>query len=250
MHLDGKAAEWFSNHDFSRRPTTFEAAVTEGEYYEGQFGDSTKAPAASEPPRVNTPPLSPRAPAARPLKRGPRGTVPLIIPDYHVKTQLDHTVARISIADLLMKSPVSRMQLREYLDGLDEALPTERRRPMAGTPTGNQANYCCPDLEPEPSVKTVAIYPPCPQGVDNIYLVDRPSAIGRLSPTLVTDDPVGDTRQTLTTPAAAPSCFEKTAHSRLQHCKPQPTDMKGLTKLHLLTAACRPQGSRTPNQLP
>ncbi|GAB4822289.1 hypothetical protein N2152v2_009335 [Parachlorella kessleri] len=223
---DGKAAEWFSNQDFSRRPTTFEDAVAEGEYYEDQFGDSAKAPAASEPPRVNTPPLSPRAPAARPLKRGPRGTVSPIIPDYHVKTQLDHTVARISITDLLTKSPVSRMQLREYLDGLDEALPTERRRPMAGAAPGNQANYCCPVLEPEPSVKTVAIDPPCSQGDDNIYLVDRPSAFGLPSPTLATDDAVGDTRQTLTTPATAPSCFEKTAPSSLQQCKPHHTDMK------------------------
>jgi hypothetical protein len=54
-----------------RRPSTFEGAVAEGEYYEDQFtGGRTKTTFMHGAQKVDTPPLSPRQPNTRPGKKG------------------------------------------------------------------------------------------------------------------------------------------------------------------------------------
>ena len=78
-------------------------------------------------------PVVPKAPAPRPPVRST--TAPAIMPHFNVMTQLDNTIARISVSELLRMAPVYRSQLREYLDEADAT--GTRRRPTTNT----RANY-------------------------------------------------------------------------------------------------------------
>ncbi|GAB4819831.1 hypothetical protein N2152v2_006877 [Parachlorella kessleri] len=155
-----------------RRPTTFAQAVAEAEYYEDEFlGELTKTGLTNDPPRMTAaqalsgamsveagqPSLgssqglrrAPPVPSAPTRTAAPRN-VPrsAIIPDYHVMTQLDHTLARISVSELLRHCPfraqVGKLELsldvpswlqpeRDNIYLVDPAKPEEGPKPTMST---------------------------------------------------------------------------------------------------------------------
>ena len=61
--------------------------------------------------------------------------------NYNVLAQLDHTIARISMSELLRTSPVCRRQLREYLENTEATMASQNRRPSAVNASAGKVNY-------------------------------------------------------------------------------------------------------------
>jgi hypothetical protein len=100
------------------------------------------APAAQRAaPNIQDTAANARAAATRTPARQMAAPTLSPLSNYNVLAQLDHTIARISMSELLRTSPVCRRQLRGYLDNTEATMAPQNRRSSAVNAPAGKVNY-------------------------------------------------------------------------------------------------------------